>query len=258
MLAVLGSVAACGNGDDERPVDLRTPSGIDVLDALPVARPIERLDPPSRVAGSDKLTLAEFLAWMGGNANTFWRSHFERSGHRYEPAAQLFIKRRTAEATGCGFAYSSQVTFYCDTDDPPTVYLTEQWIEREAKGMGDFAVAFLVAHEWGHHIQNLLGLFAEQERYPTRIKNAHIELMADCLAGVWARAVYRQGLLEPGDREEALRLAAKIADRPNASQNDPDAHGTAVERRRWFARGYETGRAARCKTWSGRPPNPVR
>jgi predicted metalloprotease len=194
---------------------------------------------------------------MGGNANTFWKRQFARAGLRYTPAAQLIVEDGKTASSACRPARSKRGPFYCEYDRPPTAYLTHTWFETRAKPLGDFAMAFIVAHEWGHHIQNVLGLFRIQTRYPRLISNRHIELMADCLAGVWAKAVYHQGLLEPGDVEEAVALAAELADRPTTSPRDPSAHGGAIERTTWFKRGYDLGRTASCKTWSGDPPSPV-
>jgi uncharacterized protein len=259
VACLLGCCVACGGdgGTTASTTSLKTPTGIAVLDELPDAEPASTSDRPPRVVGSGALNTSEFLEWMGGNANMFWKRQFARAGLRYSPAGQLIVSDGDTAASLCRPARSKDGPFYCEFDHPPTVYLTHAWFEKKAKPLGDFAMAFIVAHEWGHHIQNLLGLFRVQVRYPRLVTNLHIELMADCLAGVWAKAVYHERLLEPGDIDEAVALAADLADRAGTSPRDPSAHGSAGERVSWFKRGYDSGRAAACKTWSGDPPNPV-
>jgi hypothetical protein len=104
----------------------------------------------------------------------------------------------------------------------------------------DFAFSFIVAHEWGHHVQKLLGL--------NNVPSIRLELQADCLAGVWAYSAWARALLERGDIEEGIRLANSIGDRPGVRRNDPSAHGTRVQRVMWFMRGYNSGKAGTCDT----------
>ena len=261
-LAVAGATAGCG-GEREQASGgrLEQPRGIEVLDALPKAEPAAADEPPPRVLGSGALTLGQFLDWAGGSANAFWQNQFVRAGYAYSAAGQLQIDVGQKATTECSEAsvtvLADDSPFYCSAEQPPTVFLPLEWMHDEARPVGDFAMAYVVAHEWGHHIQFLLGLDEVQANYPRKIRSIHYELMADCLAGVWATSVYFQNLLEAGDVAEALKLAAKIGDPPNIRADHPQAHGNAKQRKKWFRRGYESGRAASCKTWSGDPPNPV-
>jgi len=106
---------------------------------------------------------------------------------------------------------------------------------------GDLALAYVMAHEWGHHLQNLQGLSTVQ--YPTSTGK---ELQADCLAGVWANSTYYEGQLEPGDFEEAMNLAVAIGDDTLGVPEGQGSHGSAQERQTWFKYGYDTGDGSQC------------
>jgi hypothetical protein len=133
-----------------------------------------------------------------------------------------------------------------------------------AKG-GDFAWAYVIAHEMGHHVQEQVGTSAEVSRRqrdePGRANalSVRLELQADCYAGVWAHAAFSQGELDPGDVDEALRAAAAVGDdrlqRQATGTIDPDSftHGTSEQRSRWFRQGYTSGQAARCDTFAANP-----
>jgi predicted metalloprotease len=105
----------------------------------------------------------------------------------------------------------------------------------------DFALAYVVAHEWGHHLQNVLGILRK-----SKLKSIQIELQADCLAGVWSYSTWARGLLEPGDILKAIRLARLVGDAPGIPNNDPNAHGSPSQRVAWFKRGYRSGKSAKC------------
>jgi predicted metalloprotease len=139
---------------------------------------------------------------------------------------------------------SSDGPFYCAADQGGTVFLPLVGIKRlvfpgSTFRKYDFALSYVVAHEWGHHVQSRLKLFAGKT-------SVQIELQADCLAGVWAYSVWARQLLEPGDIEEAVSLAALVGDAPGTSPNNADAHGSSKQRVNAFKRGYRSGRAGVC------------
>jgi hypothetical protein len=166
--------------------------------------------------------------------------------------------------SGCGDADSAMGPFYCPSDR--RVYLDTSFFREMAtkfRAGGDFAYAYVIAHEVGHHIQNQLGILGQvqqrQRQVSRREANAlsvRNELMADCLAGVWAH--HSASRLEPGDIEEAMRAAAAIGDdalqRRSQGQVVPDSftHGTSEQRMRWFTQGYRTGRMGQCNTFAVR------
>jgi hypothetical protein len=106
---------------------------------------------------------------------------------------------------------------------------------------GDFALAYVVAHEWAHHAQKVLNLLQDRE-----LRAVKIELQADCLAGYWAHSVWARELLDADDIRQAVALARLYGDAPGSPKNNPRAHGTADERERWFSRGYVNGDASHC------------
>jgi uncharacterized protein len=166
--------------------------------------------------------------------------------------------------SGCGDADSAMGPFYCPSDR--RVYLDTSFFREMAtkfRAGGDFAFAYVIAHEVGHHIQNQLGILGQvqqrQRQVSRREANAlsvRNELMADCLAGVWAH--HSASRLEPGDIEEAMRAASAIGDdalqRRSQGQVVPDSftHGTSEQRMRWFTQGYRTGRMGQCNTFAVR------
>ncbi|MEE2566368.1 neutral zinc metallopeptidase [Hyphobacterium sp. Y6023] len=192
-----------------------------------------------------------------------WTAVFAENGGRYqEPSLVLFSD---AVETDCGFASAAMGPFYCPPDQ--RVYIDVRFYDELARmgaGDGDFAQAYVLAHEVGHHVQNLLGVLSRadslQARSGQRDSNAiqvRVELMADCLAGLWtARADRRFGILEDGDIAEGLAAAAAVGDdtiqRRSGGRVVPDSftHGSAEQRQRWFMRGYETADLASCDTFA--------
>ncbi len=204
-----------------------------------------------------------FVAQVLGETEAVWREEFARRGGRYEePALVLFSG---ATRSGCGFAQAQMGPFYCPVDRK--VYIDLDFmadLQRRLRAGGDFAAAYIVAHEVGHHVQNLLGLLARVEQARRgrgdAVANAmqvRVELMADCLAGVWARrADETRGILERGDIEEGLNAAAAVGDDriQGAAQGHvvPESftHGSSAQRVAWFRRGLETGRLEACDTFA--------
>ncbi|HET9276055.1 MAG TPA: neutral zinc metallopeptidase, partial [Gemmatimonadales bacterium] len=182
---------------------------------------------------------------------------FERAGSDYpEPRLVLFSG---VVQSACGMAQSAMGPFYCPGDQ--NVYIDLSFYEdlRSRFGAGgDFAQAYVIAHEVGHHVQNVLGLLENERSSGPRSKAVRTELQADCFAGIWAHHAQRsRAILEQGDLEEALNAAAAIGDdriqRQTQGQVVPESftHGTSEQRARWFRVGFESGEVNRCDTSRG-------
>ncbi|MFC4111169.1 neutral zinc metallopeptidase [Nonomuraea zeae] len=195
----------------------------------------------------------------------YWRQAFEERGRKtYTPAKTVLFSR--AVNTGCGAADSAVGPFYCPADRK--VYLDLSFfntLQRDfgAEG-GPFAQAYVIAHEYGHHVQNLLGTMnrvSGNSRPGAKSPSVRLELQADCYAGVWAHNAVKTGFYrEPfsqSDIDQALSAAAAVGDdsiqRRSQGRVTPDAftHGTSKQREKWFSTGYETGDPMRCDTFSG-------
>jgi predicted metalloprotease len=205
----------------------------------------------------------EFVSVVLADTEEVWRQEFAERGAAYaEPDLVLFSG---AVASACGQASSAVGPFYCPAD--ARVYLDVDFfrtMEQQLGAQGDFAKAYVIAHEVGHHIQNLIGVMDETMRVRQRVSEAEanaisvrVELQADCLAGVWARTAHEMfGTLERGDVESAMDAAARIGDdalqRRSQGYVVPDSftHGTSAQRQRWFYKGLESGELEVCDTFS--------
>ncbi|OYW97751.1 MAG: hypothetical protein B7Z14_16775 [Bosea sp. 32-68-6] len=185
----------------------------------------------------------------------------QQANRRYEPPRLVIFDRVSTSA--CGTAQSAMGPFYCPPDK--RVYLDLsffQEMQRKLGGGGDFAYAYVIGHEVGHHIQNLLGILPKanqlKQRASEREANAisvRVELQADCFAGVWAHNIQAMGRIDAGDIEEAMRTAAAIGDdmlqKASRGQVVPDSftHGSSAQRQRWFSTGFRTGSMRACDTF---------
>ncbi|MEF8711362.1 MAG: neutral zinc metallopeptidase [Candidatus Accumulibacter propinquus] len=208
--------------------------------------------------------MARFVAKVLGSTEATWRSIFDAAGRRYqEPKLVLFTG---ATPTACGTGRSAMGPFYCPSDHKVYIDLAFYRDLRERfRAPGEFAQAYVIAHEVGHHVQNLLGIsdkvHAAQQRSGNRAGanalSVRLELQADCFAGVWGhRADSMQKILEPGETEQALTAASAIGDdrlqRQTQGQIVPESftHGTSAQRVRWFKRGMDSGDIRQCDTFS--------
>ena len=206
--------------------------------------------------------LVDFVGFVVDDVQDFWRSDFASAGRTYETTKLVLFTGQTQ--SGCGLASSETGPFYCPVDHK--VYLDLGFFRELSNGFhapGDFAEAYVIAHEFGHHVQNLLGteerMRREQERHPGEANelSVRLELQADCYAGVWAHGAYNQHLLESGDLEEALTAAAAVGDdriqRSAGQRVDPETwtHGSADQRSHWLRTGFDTGNPGACDTFSG-------
>jgi uncharacterized protein len=205
--------------------------------------------------------LLDFVRFVSADVQNFWQQEFAEAGRDYDPAQVVVFRQQVR--SGCGVASSEVGPFYCPVDG--RVYLDLGFfrdLARRFGAPGDFAQAYVIAHEFGHHVQNLTGV-AEQVRRasaedPSIANEMSVrqELMADCLAGVWGHSTYERGLLETGDYEEGLNAAAAVGDdrlqREATGRVEPESftHGTSEQRRRWFATGFEAGDATSCDTFA--------
>jgi predicted metalloprotease len=218
--------------------------------------------PSGRVPTAAENEAADFVKVVLGSTEDVWAEVLPRAGRPYDPPRLVLFT--DAVQSACGINGAAVGPFYCPLDS--RVYLDLSFfgeLDRRFGAPGDFAQAYVVAHEVGHHVQNLLGIservHAERSRLPPRESNqlsVATELQADCLAGVWAFHANRAGqLLEPGDAEEGLRAASAIGDDRLQQQArgrvvpESFTHGSSAQRVRWFKTGMASGRVSDCDTF---------
>ncbi|MEO8019816.1 MAG: neutral zinc metallopeptidase [Pseudomonadota bacterium] len=213
-------------------------------------------------AGAPSDESGQFVSHILGDTEEAWTAIFQQAGQQYSaPHLALFSQGIN---TGCGSATSAAGPFYCPPDQKVYIDLAFfQQLETEFAAQGDFAKAYVIAHEVGHHVQNLLGtadkVHAAQERASEAEANAlsvKMELQADCFAGVWAHSAdSARQLIEAGDIDEALNAASSVGDdtiqkRVQGHVNQESfTHGSGAQRQEWFRKGYGSGRVQDCNTF---------
>ena len=214
------------------------------------------LDPDDELFG--------FVNAVVDDVNTTWTDIFAESDKRYEAATTVVFDDNTE--TRCGQGTTATGPFYCPADSQ--IYLDLAFF-RELRtrfgAPGDFAQAYVIAHEYGHHVQNLLGINAEVQRMsqqdPGRANDLSIrlELQADCLAGVWGHAAFADEELSPGDLQEGLAAAESVGDdriqETTTGRIDPESwtHGSSEQRAKWFQTGFDSGDPKDCDTFQADP-----
>ena len=218
--------------------------------------PTETNAPPAQESPEEK-RLYQFVDFVVGDAQNTWQQVL---GNQYRRAKVVVFRGRTP--TACGVGQSAMGPFYCPADEK--VYIDLGFydeLRRRFGAPGDFAQAYVIAHELGHHVQHLRGIDARvreaQESRPDAANqlSVRLELQADCLAGIWGHSTAQRNILEQGDAEEALNAASAIGDDRIQNQSgrgvQPDSftHGSSAQRVEWFRRGLESGDLNSCDTF---------
>lgn len=215
---------------------------------------------PPQGAAEPQDDLTSFVHFVLDDVQGTWQARSPIAGVPYRRAKLVLFT--DAIPTACGFGEAAAGPFYCPADERVYIDLGFYRELRSRLGApGDFAQAYVIAHEIGHHLQNLLGASDRVHRAPAQAQrgatglSVRLELQADCYAGVWAHASEQRQLLEAGDIEEALTAAAAIGDdrlqtmTRGTVRPESFSHGTSAQRVRWFRRGYQTGDPAQCDTF---------
>jgi predicted metalloprotease len=208
---------------------------------------------------------AQFVAFVLDDTQSTWRQEFAKLGKSYRNAKLVMFTGATQ--TACGGGQAAQGPFYCPADE--RVYIDLSFydeLEQRFGAKGDFAQAYVIAHEIGHHVQKLLGISdkvsnarAGQQRGEEGT-SVRLELQADCFAGIWANRSEHKNILDPGDIDEALGAASAIGDdrlqKQSGGRINPETwtHGSSAQRSRWFKTGYERGDLAACDTFAAPAP----
>lgn len=225
-------------------------------------------EPPAQVSRQSQKTpandkLADFVSVVLADTEDTWKQEFRENGGTYRSPKLVIFDGVVASA--CGQAAGAMGPFYCPNDEKVYIDLNFYRQLRQQMGApGDFAQAYVIAHEIGHHVQHQLGIDQQVQTMQRRLPQAQanqlsvrLELQADCLAGVWAhRTGTQRQTLEDGDIEEALNAAARIGDdtlqRQSTGRVRPESftHGSSAQRQRWFATGLQSGDMNRCDTFN--------
>jgi len=216
--------------------------------------------PPPTTPEEEKMI--QFVSFILDDVQDTWQKEFQKDGQSYQ-RAKLDLFTDSVES-GCGYAQTAMGPFYCPVDQKAYIDLGFYKELKDRFGApGDFAQAYVLAHEIGHHVQHELGIDqkvrAAQERDPDRANelSVRLELQADCFAGIWAHSTQQRNILEEGDIDEALNAASAVGDDRIQQQAtgsvNPETwtHGSAKQRTQWFRTGYESGDVNRCDTFAG-------
>ncbi len=219
--------------------------------------------PAIPVTGTSTDPQVDFVRAVLGETEDVWGAYFKSMGKVYTPPKLAMFTGRVSSA--CGMASTASGPFYCPGDQHVYIDLNfYQQLATEFGAPGDFARAYVIAHEVGHHVQNLLGISDSadrEEQRDTKVAankvSVRLELQADCFAGVWAiQANNARKILEPGDLESGLKAASSVGDDTLQKREQgsvvPDSftHGSSEQRVRWFRRGFDTGKIDNCDTFS--------
>lgn len=241
--------------------------GIDPRVILGLADTVQQVQAPIQApagkVGAPSDEMGHFVSVVLADTEQTWTTLLKQLGRNYqEPRLVLFTG---ATPTACGTGQTAMGPFYCPLDQRVYIDLAfYQQLRDRFHAPGDFAQAYVIAHEVGHHVQNQLGIMQKMDAYRQRVSEAQynalsvrLELQADCLAGVWAHHANNRKLLEAGDVEEAMTAAAAIGDdtiqRRTQGRVVPESftHGTSEQRTRWFMTGMKTGQISSCNTFEG-------
>ena len=243
-------------GEDPQPV-------VDVLQQARAGGPSASIPSDAGTGGPISDELGQFASVVLADTEDTWNALFSQAGQTYREPNLVLFSRQVQSA--CGFASAAVGPFYCPGDGK--VYIDLAFFDQLARRFGapgDFAQAYVIAHEVGHHVQNLLGISDYVRDRQRRLSRAdgnemsiRLELQADCLAGVWGHHQQRRSLLEPGDIEEGMAAASAVGDdnmqRRATGTIQPESwtHGSAEQRQVWFRRGLEGGDPDACDTFAG-------
>ena len=235
-----------------------------ILSLLSGGSPAQVQQAPAHPPANDRET--QFVRTVLGYTEDTWSQIFRANGATYSPPRLVLYSGRTSTG-GCGVGQSAVGPFYCPADRKVYIDLTFfRMMQQRFKVGGEFTQAYVIAHEVGHHVQNLLGISGKvdsaRQHLSEREANAasvRLELQADCFAGVWAYHTNQaKQIIEQGDVESALNAASAIGDdalqRQSRGEVVPDSftHGTSAQRVRWFTRGLQTGSVEQCNTFEAR------
>ena len=241
--------------------------GIDPRVILGLADTVQQVQAPAEApagkVGAPADEMGRFVSVVLGDTEQTWNTLFRQLGRDYqEPRLVLFTG---ATPTACGTGQAAMGPFYCPLDQRLYIDLAfYQQLRDRFRAPGDFAQAYVIAHEVGHHVQNQLGIMQKMDAYRQRLSetqynalSVRLELQADCFAGVWAHHANNRQLLEAGDVDEAMNAAAAIGDdtiqRRTQGRIVPESftHGSSEQRMRWFMTGMKTGQISACNTFEG-------
>ena len=240
--------------------------GIDprvILGLAETAQTVQESRAPQGPAKAPTDAAGQFVSGVLLDTEKTWNALFKQLGREYREPKVVIFERATRSA--CGTGQSAMGPFYCPLDQAVYIDLAfYRALQERFKAPGDFAQAYVIAHEVGHHVQNQLGIMEKTQALRQRLSEAQsnalsvrVELQADCFAGVWAHHAGNRNLLDAGDVEEAMRAAAAIGDdniqRRTQGQIVPESftHGSSEQRVRWFMTGMKSGQITACNTFEG-------
>ena len=243
VLVLLFGGNITGGGGSSGPLD---PGGVD--------EPVPQAPSGSQPGGKVKDNTFEFAKFVSQDSQDMWTKVFQDAGKTYTRAPVVTFTSGTM--SGCGPASAQTGPFYCPADHKVYLDLSFfQELSRRFGAPGDFAAAYVIAHEIGHHVQSELGIEEQVRRQQQQdpgnanVYSVRLELQADCFAGVWARSTYNRGILDPGDIDEGLKAAAAVGDdRLGARSREQWTHGSSKLRVKWFRTGFDSGKASSCDT----------